>query len=257
MAQPYYMLHFSAGCCMFQIRINDVPVMTLNLPGQAASVAPVNFAILKSGKQSIKATMLPHPGELSLNPAAFLEFELKLYDTQREFVFKEQLLQQKFPAVDQAKPIPAERYQNEFSATVPYDLQGWENGRPLKDVEDVGIKLRAAHERIGKMISRKDYDGFKKLIAAREHIMCTSMYLDQGQANARVGGLIEDFESGFEMAPLAADAIVHLCGGGKTAALKKPNGEPALYLLNEQTREELMLDLMFYVPAGKTEFEVI
>jgi hypothetical protein len=44
---------------------------------------------------------------------------------------------------------------------------------------------------------------------------------------------------------------------GRAAALKKLNGEPALYLVNEKTKEELMIDLMFYVPEGKTEFEVI
>jgi hypothetical protein len=43
----------------------------------------------------------------------------------------------------------------------------------------------------------------------------------------------------------------------RVAALKKTNGEPALYLFNEETQEELMLDLSFHIPEGKTEFEVI
>lgn len=39
--------------------------------------------------------------------------------------------------------------------------------------------------------------------------------------------------------------------------LKKPNGESALYLKNAKTEEELMIDITFYVPKGKSAFEVI
>lgn len=257
MAEPYYMIRFSAGCCMFQIRINDIPVITLDLSGQAASMVPANFSILESGKQVVTATMLPHSGQLVLDPAAKLEFEVKLYDVEREFVFKEQVAGHKFSPVDPEKKLPVERYRTEFLASVPYSLKGWQNGILLKDVEDVDLKLRSAYNKIASLIDNGHYDRFREVIANRENIMITSMYLDQPQSAARIEGLIGDFQTGFKVVPLAPQAVLQIYADGKTAALKKLNGEPALYLLNEETKEELMLDLMFYIPAGKTEFEVI
>jgi len=257
MTQPYYMLDFSAGCCMFQIRVNDIPVMTLDLPGQAASIVPINFGILQSGKQTITATLLPHSGQTTLDPEALLEFDVKMFDVQNDFVFKEQLCSYTFAKVNPEKSLPVERYRTEFIATVPYQLKGWTKGVPLKDVEDMGEKLKAAYYRIANLISNKHYDRFREVIHNREHIMTTSMYLDEGAAQARIEGLIDDFESGFEVAPIAENAVLQVYADGRAAALKKLNGEPALYLVNEKTKEELMIDLMFYVPEGKTEFEVI
>lgn len=257
MKQPYYMIDFSAGLCMFEIRVNDIPVMTLDLAGQAASVGPMNYAIPESGLQSISATMLPHSGQLTLDPAAMLKFNIKLYDVEKDFVLKEQLAAYKFDPVGKDKKLPVMRHQLTFNATVPYQLKGWQEGTNLKDVEDMNEKLRTAYQHIATLINNKRYDRFKEVIANREHIMITSMYLNLQQASARIDGLIEDFEAGFKVAPIPANAVLQTYGNGKMAALKKINGESALYLVNEETKEELMLDLMFYIPKGKTAFEII
>lgn len=257
MAQPYYMLRFSAGCCMFEIRINDIPVITLDLPGQAASMVPINYAILETGKQFITATLLPHSGQITLDPAAMLDFDIKLYDVEWDFVFKEQLVGHKFDAVDATKKLPVERHRTEFLANVPYRLQGWQSGTNLKNVDDISFKLRSAYNRLASTIRNKQYDSFREIIAKRENIMITSMYMDQQQAKTRIEGLIADFESGFQLAPIPENAVLQIYGDGRAAALKKINGESALFLVNNETKEELMLDLMFYIPNGKTEFEVI
>ncbi|WP_158799350.1 hypothetical protein [Pedobacter sp. L105] len=257
MPQPYYMIDFSAACCMFEIRINDIPVMMLDLPGQAASMTPVNFSILESGTQIITATVFPHSGNLVLDPEAKLKFDIKLFDVERGFAFKEQLVKYEFEKVDPHKKLPVLRHQTSFSAQVPYSLEGWKNGIALKDVKDVNIKLSNAYERVSSLISRRDYTGFRTSIANRENIMNRSMYLDLAKAKDRIDNLIEDFEGGFKVATIPPDAVLQIYGNGKVAALKKINGESAFFLVNNETREELMIDIMFYISTGKTEFEVI
>lgn len=74
MVQPYYTIDFSAAACMFEIRVNDYPVLTLNIEGQVAINIPINFAILDKGKQTISAVVLPILGETILNPNAALHF---------------------------------------------------------------------------------------------------------------------------------------------------------------------------------------
>ena len=87
--------------------------------------------------------------------------------------------------------------------------------------------------------------------------MATSMYLSDNESKTRIEELISDFKNGFKVMPIEAKSIVYIYGNDRVAALKKPNGEPALYLQNQKLEEELMLDITFYIPEGKTEFEVI
>lgn len=57
--------------------------------------------------------------------------------------------------------------------------------------------------------------------------------------------------------PITDDNNVHIYGNGKVAGLKNIKGESALYLINEETKEELRLEVTFYIPKGKNEFEII
>lgn len=87
--------------------------------------------------------------------------------------------------------------------------------------------------------------------------MAISMYVSTSESSRRRKQLINDFEAGFEIMPLPDDAKIAFYGNGKVAMFKKANGESALYLVNTETEEEIMLDAAFYVPEGKTDFELI
>jgi len=90
MQQPYYVIDFSASACMFEIRINEYPVITMNIAGQVSSIIPINFAILEKGKQSIKAIILPITSQMEINKQAELKFNIKLFDVTKDFVLHEQ-----------------------------------------------------------------------------------------------------------------------------------------------------------------------
>lgn len=254
---PYYMIDFSASACMFEIRINDYPVITQNLEGQVSTLIPINYAILENGEQTISATMLPVLGEMQLHPKANLRFKVMLFDVTNDFVFKEQFEEYQSENIgDQQLPIIKKR--GVFKAEVPYKLEAWQNGVDLNDVKDIKQKLFSAYYSLSKIISSEKYDVFQEKISNRESNMATSMYLAKKEAELRVSDLISDFGSGFQIVPIIKENTV-LCiyANGKAAALKKLNGESALYLFNEKRKEELMLDLTFYIPDGKSDFEII
>lgn len=257
MAKPYYMIDFSAAACMFEIRVNDIPVITQDVNGQVGSLIPINFGILKSGKQEINAKILPMSGTTVLHPNAELKYNIKLFDVVYDFVFKEEQAGHTFPKVDSNGMLPIMMHTHLIDAAVDYSISGWENGVDLDDIDDLGIKLRAAYNKVATMISNGNYDLLKAAISNREHIMATSMYLSNQEKEGRINGLIYDFENGFKVQPIAEDGILQIYGYGKVAALKKLNGESALFLYNAETKEELMIDIAFYIPAGKTEFEII
>ncbi|KIO76395.1 hypothetical protein TH53_15100 [Pedobacter lusitanus] len=231
--------------------------MILDNSGQASSIAPVNFAILDSGIQKLDVGVFPHSGETVLDANASMSYKVKLYDVSYGFEFKHDLLAYKFPATDPRKQVPYSRKSDQFDAQIPYELEGWRKGVHLKGVEDVELKLKRAYARLAQSINAKRYDQFEQALANREHIMATSMYLNKHESARRISNLVKDFEDGFELMPLASDAVFHYYADGKMAAFKRLNGEPAMFLQNQEKQEELSLDLLFYIPEGKTEFEVI
>lgn len=257
MTHPYYTIDFSASACMFEIRVNDYPVITMNVEGQVATSIPVNFAILEKGTQSISVIVMPMVGETKLHQKAELKFDIKLFDVVNDFVFKKQIGEYKMQPIDSKKVVPIINYASSFIADVPYKLDAWQKGTNLKDVKDVNEKLIKAYQNISNLINKGDYNAFSKAIEKREYNMTTSMYLSSAESKARVAELVSDFKNGFKVMPISGKSLVHKYGNGKVAAMKKLNGESALYLFSKETKEELMLDITFYIPEGKTEFEVI
>jgi hypothetical protein len=257
MAQPYYQVDFSAAACLFEIRVNDVIVFTLNVPGQASTMVPMNAAILQSGKQQITIKILPLEGQQSVSAKAEFKYDIKVFDVTRGFQFMEQLPGYQFPPVDQSKPHLSLAHDSFFNAEVPYSIQAYQNGADLNRIIDLNLRLRRAYQNVADVIDRGDYEQFRRMMANKERVIATAMYLNNQESEGRINSLIDDFKSGFKVEPLAANAVVQVYANNKIAALKKANGESALVLLNEKTKEELMIDLSFYMPPGKTELEVM
>lgn len=254
---PYYTIDFSASACLFEIRVNDYPVIIMNMEGQVSSTIPINFAILKSGVQSISITMLPLLGDAELDKNATLKFDIKRFDVSNDFVFKEMFGEYQSPTIDDSKKLPIIKYKSTFTAEIPYELEAWQNGEELKDIKDVNKKLSKAYSNLIEDIKVQNYNSFLKAIANREANMVKSMYLSKNEALSRTEELIQDFKSGFQVMSVSPNSVLHICGNGRVASFRKPNGESALCLFNDETQEELMLDVTFYIPKGKIEFEVI
>lgn len=254
--QPYYMIDFSASACMFEILINDYPVISMNVEGQVSTNLPINYSILESGEQVISHKIMPLLGETLIHEKAELKYDIKLFDVSSDFVFKEQFAEYKSEPIEDKK-IPVITYNKKFTAKVPYKLEAWQNGALLKNDDKHKEKLYFAYNEIINLINKGDYNSFQKKITAREHNMTTSMYLDKSESEARVGELVDDFKNGFNTIPVDKNSVFHIYGFGKVAMLKKLNGESGLSLINEKTGEELMLDISFYIPQGSEKFEVI
>lgn len=256
MKNNYYMIDFSASACLFEIRVNDYPVIHMNVEGQVGSTIPINYAILKSGIQSISVTILPNIGELQMHPKSEVKFNIKLFDVANDFVFQKQFGDYQSKAVEEQK-LPIIKYANVFEAEVTYKLDAWQNGVDLNDIDDCKEKLELAYDKIIKMIQNNQFDDYTKLISKREENMAISMYLTKTESEARISELSDDFKSGFKIQPISQDAVMFVCAENKVAFLKKINGESALFLKNEDTEEELILDISFYIPEGKKKFVVI
>ncbi|HMG08451.1 MAG TPA: hypothetical protein VK609_08065, partial [Mucilaginibacter sp.] len=158
MAQPYYQVDFSASACLFEIRVNDVLVFTLNVEGQTSTLIPINSAILQSGKQQINIRVLPLAGQHTVSSKAEFKYDIKVFDVTNDFQFKEQLPGYQFPPVNTSTPHPVFVHESSFNAEVPYTIQAYQNGTDLKLVKDFNAKVKAAYQHVADVIDKKDYE---------------------------------------------------------------------------------------------------
>lgn len=256
--EPYYTIDFSASACNFEILINDIPVISMEVKGQVATNIPINYAIYKNGTQYIKARIMPLVGEINLDVVATLKYNVRLFDVaNNEFNFIEDFPITELPKIEKEQKLPFITNSTEFLAEIPYTLTKWNDAENLNDIEDIKEKLIASYNYLADLLKNEKYDEFVERIRIREKNMAISMYLSNAESNARINSLINDAKNGFKIMPLPQDTVMKFYGYGKLATFKKLNGEPALFLYNSETQEELMIDQMFYIPKGKTEFEVI
>ncbi|WP_293305448.1 hypothetical protein [Pedobacter sp. UBA5917] len=256
--QPYYQIDFSAAMCMFEVRVNDIPVFTLDLPAQTSSTIPINQAIFQSGKQQITVKVLPLSGQKVLNPNAAFKYSIKVYDAAKNLDFKEQLPgEYAVGKVDPAKKQTSLSQTATFNAEVPYTVNAFQTGTDLKSVVGLNDKLRLAYQKLADLIAKGDLEQLKKLIANREEVAAVTMYLSKEESDGRMKSMLGDLKTGFKMLPIPANAQVKLSGNGKVASLVTPTGGSVIKLRNEKAQEEMELEFTFYIPQGKTELEII
>lgn len=260
--EPYYTIDFTAVYCKFEVLVNDIPVIAMEAEGQMSPNIPVNFGISSSGEQKLEIRLLPVAGGQYIDSRTAFQYTIKLFDVLNDkFVHEKDCGNFQFSEKETAKKLPSLIHKSSFQAEIPYEMMTWEQSRDLlsisKDNSYLGNKLDLAYRKISGLISSKQYESYFEMIRNREKNMALSMYLSDEDSRARLNSLLEDFNNGFKMMPLPEDRVLKIYGNGKLATYKKLNGEPAFFLYKEETDEELMLELMFHIPTGKEEFEVI
>ncbi|MBB5620812.1 hypothetical protein HDE69_001865 [Pedobacter cryoconitis] len=256
--QPYYQVDFSAAFCLFEIRVNDVLVFTLNLEGQTSTSIPINSGIPQSGKQQVTIKVLPIAGQKVLNPNAQFSYNIKVFDAANNLHFKEQLPgEYAVEKVDPAKKKSFLTHTATFNAEVPYTVMAYQTATDLGSVGGLKDKLLGTYQQLADLIVKGDLEQIKKLIANRESIAAVTMYLSKEESDNRLTGMLGNLKSGYKLEPIPANAILKIFGNGKLATLVRPDGEPALIFKNEKDNEELALEFTFYIPVGKTDLEII
>ena len=253
--EPYYMIEFRAINCKFEILINKVSLLMMNINGQIGSEMPCNYLILESGEQQLDIIVQPCTGESGFVESSEFSAKVNLYDVSNGFT----LMEEDIVACEMSDADKTEAsYKNTayFNAEVPYQQTAWRNSIDLNTVENLREKLEAAYKKIGDMIIQKQYDAFRNSMQEQESRMAVSMYLDEEESKKRMDELIEDFQGGFELLPLSSTKTMHLYANGKLACLRAEDGESVLQLYNKETEEEMTLDIMFHLKEGDTELSV-
>jgi len=258
MDKPYYVIDFSAVNCLLDIRVNDVSVLCMDISGNISTIVPINQAILESGKQHISYNILPLLGTTTLKKNTSLIASVWLYDASGEFIEKKEEITKKFIMPENSAGIlPAYKGEDFFIATVPYKLDAWQNSQDLTKVEDLRLYVDLFYNEVEEMIANGQYNQFAKLIQKRENNTATCMYLSEEEKEERITELIEMIKTErLKVVPTSNKDIMLIYGYDKLVSLKKPDGDSALVLRNDEG-DELSLDIQLHLPQGSTDLLVI
>jgi len=257
--EPYYMLDFTAGTCMFEIRVNDNPIMTMDIKGGVSTSIPINNGIAKTGPLEISIKLLPNEGEVFLSEGCYFNYSVVLVDVANgKFEHKDQFGYYRSTRLRKGEQKNIIPHTAMHSAEVPYQMKAlWENGKDISKVKNAEEHLRDAYDRVANGIKNKQFDAYQKLIASREYNMKVCMYLSEQESKARFEGLKKDLEGGYDIVQFPQNTVMIISGYGKKASLKRLNGDPALSFGNKEEQEQIMLDLEFYWSKETKQFEII
>ena len=256
MKQPYYQLDFSALLCKFQIKVNDIEILSLNLDGQASTDIPINAAIFGSGKQEIEVRGYPLEGTTVLNHEAYIRYKIVEQDVENDkFSIINSSEKYQTPQAKQGEPFII--HKTTFNAEVPYQIENWGGLQKLTNLKsDLYTPLYNAYNHLIENSKRSNHEALFSAIRTIETRNAKTMYLGHDDLQARVKDISDDLNNGFDVMDLENKCKVEYAGDGKLARLVRSDGNSALAFSNSKTNEQLILDIWFCLPHGKTSFSV-
>ena len=255
--KPFYEISIRASICFFDIQVNNVSLISMNVKGQVSFPLPLNYLILESGLQEISVRIAPTLGDIILDEDTNFSCELKLFNSDDKAQPIETVAKYEIDKAILKTGIPVIEHKIKFNAKVPYKLLAWQNSIDLETVSNVRGLVEGFYKKINLLIATKQYDAFIELLSEREKNMTVSMYLSNEESKNRMNGLIEDFENGFKLAPLSFDDFLIYFSDNRVVKIVKKDMDSALRFFNKDTGEEMSLDVLFQMKQDSKELSII
>jgi hypothetical protein len=199
---PTYQIRYDKFNCPIEFYINDILVFYLPDSGKSAGEQHIDIPeyILKSGLQTIKIKIYPlldkkNNFEKFVSKDVKLKMKIVYGDYRRELNdwanFKE-VLKFELPKLDH--DVPFIELGREFTATVPYELEGWSKGVDLSE-EDPGKLEKEVKERfkeIAGLYRNKDIEGIAREQVKRSIELAQAYYFNTKEKTATWESELQD-----------------------------------------------------------------
>lgn len=256
--KPYYEVYLSNNLCNFQLKINDMHAITFTHNGAVAFNQPINHLILESGLQDLEIKITPPKGQMFLNRKSKIEIKVQVCEVEDMGYDERKIIYTYVSPPISSDIAPFIKHSIDFSAEVPYKLNGWKDSVTLKDIPDLKSKLIQWYKMMYSVIEQKDIVKYKELHKKMYYEDSLSIYNNNfGTEDVNeVKSYIDNAD--FQLMPFVEDNLfIEFFGNGKVVRLINPNNEPAIYLNN--TPEKSKYEFGFFLQYSKenSSFEII
>lgn len=267
---PTYQLRLSSNLCTYEVYINDLLVDFSFTSGRTAGEQIIDIPqyILKSGKQSIRYKVFPKAiknGELESVLDADSQFSLRIvhgeYNKTPRDSFKE-VLKMQLPKL--GMNLPSAEFSSEFTATVPYVLNGWQDGMDLtkEDSKKVQEEVIGKFKQFQSAFIAKDVATVANMIYNREKEIAQAYFFNSespNNYNQAWQELAAEMAESRSM-EILDDYSVRYFANGKVVSILIQNGKWRNFspLCSKNSEGGMdFYELYFYRPRSGTALEVI
>lgn len=279
-----YMFSFESYFCHFEVFINDIPVYKKYSGSMSNSAFDINPYIFKSGTQKLTYKMYPvgktEKGKEynEFRDITYLKFTLNSYDKKNKSAEDIIYSDYKTPvnitksemgnAIEKFVATGKDYYEGSFTfeAEVPYELEGFEDAQDLRkmDPKELEKKLINEYAVIKNMYQNREYDN----IAKTSYNSLRDQFISEYQEKENIASIWEELMSAFkasslEMQPIENYKMVFFADGKLVGLMQSTTdnrlrGNTALWakVNHDGGVRPLFLNSYFYIPKGKTQFEV-
>ncbi len=241
-----------------RISINDIPLVVLPVKGQCSSRFPFNNLILESGWATVRYEMLPLKGETQLNKEAYLNCWIELYDiesTNRQPLVTTALYE---TPPHEKTIIPYMVHEDTFRVNVPYKINGWKPSVTLDHFKrQLTTMVVRKYNDIMETMRNKDFAQYRNDFREREDIIAECFYLSETEKQGRMKDVCEAISNSTKIVPLTSEERLELGANGRLVRLIKNDGESALRIRNDNTKEETILDMWLHMKPESIQLTII
>ncbi|GAA3762398.1 hypothetical protein [Flavobacterium ginsengiterrae] len=280
--EPMYFLSYEQNICYSEILLNDIPINENFKELVDGGTFEINNCIFKSGIQKI--TLRMHPagkhGLRDLQALAWdtnMKIDITVADNRKQDLKGKEVLTYVTPLstyeVDGYKKTRfiatgKDYYEASFTfnATIPYEVEGFENARDLRDWDKKILEKKLLYEysKVKNIYQNKEYDNIARTSYDGLRNQFVAEYQNREYINDVWTMLMEVYKQPtFEMQPIEDYKLVFFAEGRLVALMQnskdpRVRGNTALWAKFNRGEgiETLFCNSYFYIPKGETEFKI-
>ena len=282
--EPLYYIYIYSNICLYEVLVNDYPVVKNYDYGTYATPFYINSAILKSGTQKITLRLHPigkYQDMFDLpNFTKDTKMEIKVYENdnatglkiENAKLVKTYTTPTKTMMLGQDKDIKEEWFVAEgkdyyeasftFDAQVPYEIEGWSKGQDLRKFDQKLLEQKVVefYKQKSKIYSPPNLDEIakRKYMSLRDQMIAE--YEDRNYIQDAWNEYVMDYNSSYKIQPLLKNYKLEFYGENKLVILLNTStdvryrSKTALtaHFIDKDGDESLdFLSFVLYLPEGK------
>ena len=264
--KPYYIVKIQAQACYYEILLNDILVVSYGASGGISNELPLNYYILKSGKQLLKIRLSPMFSNLKLSKQVDFNLNVGFNNITGEKILGEYIENLKFdlPVTVKNNELPLFEIELPFEAKVPWDYsQNFENAQNLKSNPKINSLVNEIVNKLHGALLNKDQNIYNNIYLNTLVKQSDVMYSSQKEIKESVDFM--NLSKVKSVLPIP-EYEIRFYGNGKIARvlgnIKDEYGNRYVIKykvapLKEGGQDgESSEDQLFYLPKGKTELEI-
>ncbi|WP_445721799.1 hypothetical protein [Flavobacterium sp.] len=283
--EPSYFISYGNEMCYFEIFINDILAFKNFHQPLSSSAFEINPYIFKSGSQkltyklySVGKTEYSKTNQTTFGKDTRLSLKITVADNKQreragdknmEFVTPVNISKDEYGNESELFVATGKDYYEgsfTFEAEVPYELEGFDDAQDLRkmDPKELEKKLINEYAVIKNIYQNKEYDNIAKISFYNLKNQFVAKYDDEKYIKDVWKMLMDAYkEPSFEMQPIENQKMVFFADGKLVALMQSTTdnrlrGNTALWakVNHDGGLRPMFCNRYFYIPKGKTKFEV-